>query len=250
MQWPFGKHAAEKSRISRAPPMLRVEELTRQGLSDIEIIRTMRQEGYSPSEVDEGLRSAVKSLAAPVEPTQPIQPIQQKPYKPPAQPVQTAQPTQRQKLPLPGMPNFDLPKLPEMPAEEMDIPGLYDEEKGPAPHKPASIKAEKDDTEDLIEAIVEEKMELIRDDVKEMKSDIRELRRKIEEVEKRVQKVIIDERSKADEIKGVVSSYGSSISEMAAKLESMEIALKDSLRPMLQATRSLSEAIKEMKGNG
>jgi hypothetical protein len=62
--WPFGKK--EKSGNSptkgqgRSSPVGRVESLSSQGLSEPEIIRTLKNEGYSPIEVDSALRSVLK----------------------------------------------------------------------------------------------------------------------------------------------------------------------------------------------
>ena len=54
-------------------------------------------------------------------------------------------------------------------------------------------------------------------------------------------------RSEVDDIKTTVESYKESMSELASRMEAMERALKDSLTPMMQSLRSLSETVKVSK---
>ncbi|HLD78548.1 MAG TPA: hypothetical protein VJB16_05975, partial [archaeon] len=44
-------------------PTDRVMQLSQQGYSDPEIIRTLREEGFKPTEVDKALKQALKSTA-------------------------------------------------------------------------------------------------------------------------------------------------------------------------------------------
>jgi len=56
---------------------------------------------------------------------------------------------------------------------------------------------------------------------------------------------------KSNQVKGIeekIDSYKQSMGEINGRIESMERALKDSLSPMLESLRSLSETVKMLKG--
>ncbi|MBL7206636.1 MAG: hypothetical protein ISS36_03490 [Candidatus Aenigmarchaeota archaeon] len=237
MQWPFGEKKG-KGAINKIPSAERVSTLSHQGFSDTEIIRAMRGEGYSPLEVDEGMRSAVKTAAAPPEPRPPVE-QQPAPVQRPPEPIPKE---------MPPPETHEIPGLPELPGTEGlgEIPDYPDDIDLGRPESPAKHRLGRD-TEELVEAVTDEKLDAVREDIREVKTDTRDLRRKVEDVETKIQKLAGTEKTEVTEIRKLVTGYGDSISEMAAKMESIEAALKDSLRPMLQTMRSLSETVKELK---
>jgi prefoldin subunit 5 len=56
--------------------------------------------------------------------------------------------------------------------------------------------------------------------------------------------------TEVEEIKAGIETYRESMSELSERMEAMERAVKDSLTPMMQSLRSLSETIKVIKKGG
>lgn len=76
-------------------PTERVSSLSSQGLSEPEIIKTLREEGYSPLEVDRGMKEALRTgTGAQMAPPPPQQPVQPPPPRkePPQSPYGTSTP--------------------------------------------------------------------------------------------------------------------------------------------------------------
>ena len=74
---------------------------------------------------------------------------------------------------------------------------------------------------------------------------IDEFKKKIEDLEKTISE--LRKREPMTDIKEVFEGYKTDITELATRIEALEKVLNDSLTPMLQTLRSLSEAIKSMK---
>ena len=51
-------------------------------------------------------------------------------------------------------------------------------------------------------------------------------------------------------MKNNITAYKDSIADIAARMEAVERAMKDSLTPMMQSLRSLSDTIKALKEKG
>jgi hypothetical protein len=302
MNLPFGKKkkaqgagGAAAPQAGRRPAVERVASLSAQGISEPEIIRALRSEGYTPMEVDGAMKQALRSavdgpqqVPAQYPPAQPKYPAAQQappaapelsaPQQPPTEadrrrifpeearsapqargqlkPPFTMEEMQRANrnpaaLPeLPGLGPPGAPPLDEMPpGDDFGIPGMGETPPGPIrgpAQKPGRIEGKRQ-LEEMAEAIVEEKAELFRVEVDQVSDEIRKLEAKIEVIEERFDKLDSKKKTELDEIKTSISGYKESIMDVSARMESVEMAVKDSMAPMMQTLRSLSDAVREIK---
>ncbi|RLI98528.1 MAG: hypothetical protein DRO99_00525 [Candidatus Aenigmatarchaeota archaeon] len=273
----------------------RVRTLSDKGLSEPEIIRNLRSEGYSPMEVDAAMKMALKNSAGTAE-YGPQQPQYQQQYQqpdqgfdaPPAPPSSqdrrrifpedqgSPMPQQRgRESPSPpfsvnemqrmeeqrGNNDFDLPDLPDpdqMPVEpspnveqDFKIPGLGDEGlppvRGPRQtHKESSLETRRE-TEEMVEAMMEDKMDMFRKEVDNISDQMKRLEDKIDMLEDKFHRVDAKNKNEVEQIRSSINQYGESITEMSARMGSVEKVVKDSMTPMMQTLRSLSEAVKELR---
>ncbi|MBU0952966.1 MAG: hypothetical protein KKA90_00915 [Nanoarchaeota archaeon] len=265
------------------PPTQRVSQLSGQGLSDPEIINTLRREGYSPKEVDMAMRTALKGAAggtplrlppkeqfatggmsqqpgpetpAVMQPGGPYQPPQQ---QAPRNQLPALEDMDDVEAPLPG--ELDFPALPgtlqqspqHIEQRQSSRPpitedNLDDIEPVPLQHRSrhANLKKESELAE-MAEGVVEEKWDDFEDEVKNLRDDFTRLQEKVANLERAIENVKSGRGGESADITTRLDAYRESITEVNTRLEGMERAVKDSLTPMMQTMRSLSEAIKSMK---
>ncbi|MEM5797919.1 MAG: hypothetical protein QXG26_00795 [Candidatus Aenigmatarchaeota archaeon] len=231
----------------------RAKELSAQGFSEPQIIKTMKDEGYSPKDVDAALREIVKKAVEPglprreeIMPAPAIRPIpfeelpEERPPRRPGVPAEALP-----EVPLPGMEEWKPPELPpkrpeieeEMPTEEMRIPPLKAKE-------PIERRAE---IEEIAEAIIAERWETFERERDEIRARLDNLTSRLETIEAAVRDVVGIKKSDIDAIKGGLESYRASLGDMASRMESLERVMRDALTPMLTTLRALSDTIKELK---
>lgn len=58
----------------------------------------------------------------------------------------------------------------------------------------------------------------------------------------------MNSKTDMEQIEDKIDTYKQSINEVSARMESIEKAMKDSLTPMMQSMRSLTETIRTVKG--
>ncbi len=265
-------------------PAQRVSALSGQGLSEPEIINTLRKEGYSPKEVDGAMKEALRSAATATPLRLPprdqfaVNPPAPQPYDdqyPPASdpagyqaPGPGMQP-QRPRLqppplddddldaPLPG--ELDMPELPGMrrtPASPQRPPAtrgnelddLDDIESLPLSRGPSKVMRKHAEMEEMAEGVVEEKWIEFDQEVKDLKDDFKSLETKVATLEQAIRDIKGTKTGDNEDIKVRLDAYRQSITEVNTRLEGMERAVKDSLTPMMQTMRSLTEALKATKG--
>jgi|GEM_PF-709151 len=101
-------------------PTERVMTLSSQGLSEPEIIQTLREEGYTPVQVDTAMREALRGVAAGTGPG--MQPARQQRYSPPVQREYTPA-ARRPQPPRPYAEPQPAYEFPEEEAEEEPLAG-------------------------------------------------------------------------------------------------------------------------------
>lgn len=258
-----GKKDSEK-----AIPTERVITLSSQGFSEPEIINTLKKEGYNPQQVDKAMKDALKGAAGgiprPAQPPQePQRPIEEtagipeqvprelelpRPEVPRPEPI-TPEPPRAGLPPEPrpireeGLEPPGMPGLPEMPQEE-PIPRLG------RPSKMEAEDAKKRAIEELAETIIEEKWEEFKGEVSNLRLSIQDLEGRLNSLDQVIKQLQEQKGSEVEKIEKKVDSYRESISEISAKMESIENVVKDSLTPMMQTMRSLSDAVKSLKTKG
>ncbi len=258
--WPF----KEKKRVSRPSrdriPTGRVIQLSSQGVSEPEIIQTLKSEGYTPLQVDQAMKDALKTSvgtgtgatpSAPAPPGPSPEPIssprremrpEDVPGLPPL-PTETELPPPPSAEPLPETPDMPGPALePPLPGEE-EIPRLRES------MTKMEVKEEKRRAlEELAESIIEEKWMGIREEIMNLKSQVQEMSLKVTSLEQFIGQIRGEKKTDMEKIDDKIDTYKQSINEVSARMESIEKAMKNSLTPMMQSMRSLTETIRSMKG--
>ena len=254
MKLPF---LGKKEKPGKVPSSERVRALSAQGLSEPEIIRTLRTEGYSPSDVDKAMKEAIKTAVAPRrEAPAPARRFEEE--LPPMGP----EPREPEELPPPpGGDEFELAEFPRgrfpeeeparAPAAAWRPPG---EELPPLPRieRPGAAPAgmSRSEIEEIVEGTLEERMRSFDIRLADMNSKVEGLTSRLSAIEANLGQI---KGVKASEVEGLmtnIQAYKESIGELSGRIEAMEHAVKDSLTPMMQSLRSLSDTIKALKTKG
>lgn len=261
--WPF----KEKKRVSRPArdrvPTGRVLQLSSQGVSEPEIIQTLKSEGYTPLQVDQAMKDALKSsvgtstgTAPAMSPTPPAPAPPEPGLTPPRREMRPEDVPSLPPLPteaeLPPPPSAELlPERPEMTGAEFEPP-LPGEEEIPRLREPMTKIEMKEGRrralEELAEAIIEEKWMGIREEIMNLKSQMQEINIKVTSLEQSFSQIRGEKKTDMEKIEDKIDTYKQSINEVSARMESIEKAMKDSLTPMMQSMRSLTETIRTVKG--
>jgi DNA repair exonuclease SbcCD ATPase subunit len=101
--------------------------------------------------------------------------------------------------------------------------------------------------EELTEGVVEEKWNDFRRRIDDINSKFQQINDRIAVLEQKLGQVESDKKSDVLEIESKIDTYKQSIDGIDSRMEAVEKAMKDSLTPMMQTLRSLSEAIKALK---
>jgi prefoldin subunit 5 len=267
---PFlGKEKKPKSSATE-----RVRTLSAQGFSEPDIIRTLRSEGYKPAEVDMALKETLRAA---------IVPPARQPEAPPEAPERRPPERPRELPELPELPEMKPPKrrepipaeeeLPEFPGtEEWMPPGLEKEEppmpprrrperdieeempplpqlprRGAPPQRPSISRTE---IEEIVEGVVEEHWREMKRELDQVSAKVNSMAAKVSGLESTMGQLKGVKPTEVEEIKAGIETYRESMSELSERMEAMERAVKDSLTPMMQSLRSLSETIKVIKKGG
>lgn len=241
-----------KKGAPRAPAADRVADLSRQGYADMEIIRSLRKEGYSPGEADAAMRQAVRTAAVPS----------------PPRPERQEYDQEFSRMPRPE-PVPDFPELPGIPAPERSFPGdrLSSERLPPEPPtRPPRDAQEEDlgfeeefipqvgkkpagrgDLEETVEGVVEEKWTAFQHEIEEINERFEKVNQRITAIEASLAQFRGVKKDDVEHIRGAIDSYKESMDEVSSRMEAMERAVKDSMTPMMQSLRSLSDTLQSMK---
>jgi len=262
-----------------------VRELSAQGLSEVEILRSLRAEGYGPKDVDQAMKGVLKESVTGTPAVPDIAPARQ-PQREPAPRAPAPRPPAGQEMePPPGPGSLEMAEFPPgrfAPPEGDDVLGEEPEPPSrgwrppegapqppaPAGRRPSALPPEDEDfdeemeplppppgrkashvgrgeMEEIAESIVEERIRTI-------EAQLAELSKRVDSISSRMAGMEPGAgrgggSAGVEEIKAGMESYKSSIGELSERTEAMERAIKDSLTPMMQSLRSLSETIKTMK---
>ncbi|MCD6367959.1 MAG: hypothetical protein J7L45_02625 [Candidatus Aenigmarchaeota archaeon] len=200
----------------KVDPVDRVQELTSLGKSEKEIIRTMKEEGYSNEEIASALNKAIKfkvtsSYDAP------------SPYPPPIE------------SPQPG-PNFVAP-----PPQESFGTSSGDE------NVIEMNETEEIELEELIEEIVEEKLADIRNSIDGIQREFGQIQEQIDVLNQRIDKLESSEKEREKQIKDMLEESSSQMQRIEGRIGSVERAFKEFLPTLTENVRSLSAIVEKMK---
>ncbi len=212
----FGK----KKEDERTVPVDEVERMARIGMSDKDIIKNLKSQGYSYSEIEKAMVSAVKKGVG----EQPLFPEQQQQQSLQA-PVQRNEQQPRQ---LP-----QLPDLPEAPSLEEEL-GLAE---GPEMDMNPEVIVE-----ELVESVVEEKWQKFEDRIDRLEDEIIKLHTKLKEMSQITGQPVVHTKEDAK-----VQELSEQLEEVQARVGGLEKAFKQFLPTLSRNIESLSEMIHELK---
>jgi DNA-binding transcriptional MerR regulator len=242
----------------RMPPTNEVRALASRGVPEPDIIRTLRSEGYTTSEIDQAMKEALRSRV-----TGDFYGPPKRGYEPsmPQPPPQERFPPREEIPPALGYPGAEFEESrgpePSFEPEErgLEIPEIPEREIYPEPYPPPTGRMrvspqkgiDRREIEEFIEVVVEEKTREIKERFKSTDMQIQQLLRKIDSFSEELNRIRSEKNSEIKAIESKIDGYSKNMEEMAGRIESMEKALRDSIAPMLESLRSLSELVKSLK---
>lgn len=266
----------KKNKVKRRPASIdvtdRVLELSSRGLSEPEIFKALKKEGYGSLEIDRAIRHSVKSeLGTPKKidfPDEESEDIGDLPELPEL-------PKIKEKIELPEEPERLKPYEPEdnslskrlsakPPAdfepEDDDIEEPRRVKEGkirplhiPPPkrerhrHSPREPGLSRKEAEELIEAVIGEKWDEFETKLKDLDSIFKDIDAKIRTLDNRIDKIREERDSEVEKLSQKIDIYKESITDMGSKIEGLESAMKQSLSPLMETLRSLSDTIQTLK---
>ena len=152
---------------------------------------------------------------------------------------------------LPGDPGFmeQTDSLPSSPGS----PGARGDDIIPRLRESMTKREDRDDKrrmiEELVEGIISERWSEFRMEIDSTKSQFDDIKKRLDLLEQSVKSAESEKASGFTDIEKKIESYDQSMSEMSSRVVAMEGAMKSSMTPMMQAIRSLTNAVKELKGD-
>jgi DNA-binding transcriptional MerR regulator len=191
-------------------PADRVRELSGKGFSEPEIIDVLRKEGFSAEEIDRALTQALKIGVT-------------------GEAEETGLPSFQDTGPQP----FDEPQptMPQMPERPLEYQQAYPEY----------------GTEELVESIVHENMGEVDDKFKEFQMKQAELERRMTDLHHQLS-ILSKDRSQAEQtILNKLDSFKDSMSDIDARISSLDKAFRETLPALIESVRSLSDLVQRLK---
>lgn len=243
----FGAFKKQPEQKVERIPVNEVMSLRNQGLNNDQIINQLRSLGFKASEIRDALIQAdVKSGVVPQAQTvNPPAPAEQ-------QMEESAEISQAQQMPLPPEPK-PAPIIPQQEPQRVEmikglsgpggkIPEGYIFETPEAKNIPGAMRSgglSAEETEALIEAIIEEKWELLRKETAEVNKKyenamviFQEIKNIIKSLEKRTEKIETDMQIQTDE-------YAKISEEVNAQLEAFSKVMKQIIPKLTQTVKDM-----------
>ncbi|MBI5347494.1 MAG: hypothetical protein HZB66_02700 [Candidatus Aenigmarchaeota archaeon] len=205
-------------------PIDRVSALSQRGMSDKDVIKQLKSEGYSYDEIEKGMLQAVKQGITPEEPYSPAPPTMRAAPRPPA-PSRGA-----------ALPSWDdiYSGNPEEPATETElfeaeVPN--DEELSPE----LAI-------EELVEGVVNEKWEKFQKRLESIEAEQHKIKVMISQVQQRK-----PAQSSSEDNKAEMEEVYKRMDDIEARIGGLEKAFKQFLPSLTRNIESLAKMVHEMK---
>jgi len=219
-----------KKKEPTEPPVDRVRTMMRSGMSEKDIVRQLKAEGFSFGEIEKALMAAVKEGASPLpsgaEMGMPTARVPMQMPVPAPEPVRGPEPA-----PEPAQPM-------RQPPQAMPPAPMY----RPAPAYPSYAPEDELEPEvimeELIESVAEEKFEKFSNEIKSLKSDVEGMNSKIDEARK------IAATKPAPEIPKELADR---LDDFEARLGGLEKAFKQFLPSLAENIETISKIIAERK---
>jgi len=199
-------------------PVNRVKELSIKGFSEPEMIDVLRREGFSAEEIDRALTQALRlGVTGEPESTSTL---------PTMESMQMQQQT----------PSNQVPQIPE---RSLQYPEHYHS------HDPAH--QEGDGTEELIESIVQERMNGVDQRFHELSSKQTDLERGLSSLHHQLS-IMSKGRTQTEEMMiSKIDSFKDTLLEISARMSSLEKAFKEALPALIESVRALIDLVQRFK---
>jgi len=204
-------------------PTDKVKDLSKKGFSEPEIIDVLRKEGFSADEIDSALTQALKiGVTGEEEKTEKLPTLRE------LQAEQTS--------PSGGLSMFDEEQTaaPEIPEPSLQYPQQYYPQEGYG-------------TEELVETIVQEKMNELNQKLIEFREKYSALERRMSDLHHQLS-IMAKGRSETEQtIISKLDSFKDTINDINARLSSLEKAFKEALPALIESVRSLTDLVQRLK---
>lgn len=219
----FGK----KKEPDRPAPEQEVQRMQRMGMSDREVIKYLKAQGYAYPEIEKAMMSVIKKGVG-------AEPQPQFEGAPPS--------PQAAMLAPPGAQAPEPAKLPELP--EMEEQPTFDDEFGLPSEQELDINPEVI-VEELVEGVVAEKWTKFEERAAKLEDEVAQLQEQIKQTSEHLQSAGSETHSKEVEMK--IHEMAEQMEELQARVGGLEKAFKQFLPSLTKNIESLAHMIHEMK---
>ncbi len=223
----FGRAPSAGSVLSE-----RIGNLTKQGMSEPEIVKELRVEGFSSLEIDKALRDSLKGGVG-----EPVLPVMERGVRETRTPSRFEEDVEKSPFRLNEPPIPPRPVYGDRPQQAKPFP-VIDLRKPSMPSRT---------TEELIEVTVSEKLKNTESEMKGFEGKLADLDNRLKRLEDDVEFLKVEEQRKESEFSKKIDGYKDSMGEISARMGGMESALKSALESVLESNRTLSEAVRGLK---
>lgn len=235
-----------KKELGEVPPK-RMDELGKLGLSEAEIIDTLRKEGYSFKSIDKAMNYAVKTNVQ--ETSQPKQ-EQLPPLKGQTIPQQSMMEQYIQEPPPPQQEQQTLPAEEFFPA---DYTQDYSQEPSPLETQfPGEMPVQRtaasiEEVEEIVEAITEEKLSDINDQILKIEEKISGINDVMQKLSNSLQDVIKQTKTEKDEMNAKIEEFNNTLNETTPRINSLEKAFKSNMPGLIDEVKGFAETLENLK---
>jgi len=191
-------------------PIDRVRELSSRGFTEPEMIDVLRNEGFSPEEIDRAFTQALRAGIA---------------NKPKETETKSELPTIEQLIP-------EKKKEPELEVPESSVPQEYYEQYS---------------TEDYVNALVEGRISEVDDKIKEISLKYQAIEKEINLMRNQLNELTKVRTGEQQQILSRIDDFSSSIEEVNMRMASLEKAFKETLPALIESVRALSDLVQRLK---
>ncbi|HLC39693.1 MAG TPA: hypothetical protein VJJ76_02320 [archaeon] len=206
-------------------PLERVRDLATRGFSEPDMIDTLRKEGYSPDEIDRALTDALKQGVSGLAPPRTEQTPAVLPQLEQFQPTIAA---------LPQMPETSLPSQTQEYMQQWSQPAQPQQQQSYA-------------TEEYIEYLVKDRMSDVDEKVQEFTIRYQELEKRLQAVYDQLSALTQTRTSEQQQILNKLENWKDVLQDMDVRMTGLEKAFKDTLPPLIESVRSLSDLVERLK---
>jgi len=244
----FKKKEPEKIAVSGKGgiPIDRVRDLASKGFSEPDMIDALRKDGFSADEIDKALTEALKEGVGGVTP-----PKMEEQSMAVLPELESFQPTIAAP---PEMPETSLPQdysqqawaqQPQMQQWQQQYPTqqwpVQQMQQGQQPQQQSY------GTEEYVEYLVKERMSEIDDKVKEFTIRYQELEKRMAVAYDQLSSLSQTRTSEQQQILNKMDSWKDILQDVDMRLSALEKAFKDTLPPMIESVRALSDLVERLK---